>query len=282
MSDTTERVPLIDFGNTFQKAEQPAVPAAALVRYKDDIFSKYIKTSHEYQHGYPFNFYEPFDDQLKKRPCIVFLHAGGGNIESMEELCIYYTLKGYVCISAEFKLDVGNYTFEKQIMAAVNIWNLLAYVRENNSTFRIKLVKMIVGGNSAGAVTGFQAALWWNNRDNTMFEDLDVPNNEKISILASFTMSGATSKNDLIDIGDCPNAFYHGTEDDQIPYDFAVSNYDKMVSLGIKSRFMAFKGQGHNTDAGGIKKEDLRDWLYLVISGKTPDAAFIEIDPVST
>lgn len=279
-------VPLTSFADTFG-GEKSA--AASLIRYKDDLFTdaQIVKSTFEYQKGYFFNFFEPVEDSQKKRACVIMLHPGGGSLESMQDWCMFFAKKGYVSISAEYKLDIGEFDLDKQVDAAINMWALYQYLRDNNDRFRIKLKKIIFGGNSAGAITALQTSLWWNDRFNPFFEDWTVPEKDNVFILATFTLSGATSKKEFIDSVkdetgehiDLPNAFYHGTLDKTVPYSFAVDNYNKMISLGIKSRFVSFEGKDHKLESGDYIKADVCEWLFNVVDLNTPESEFITVKP---
>lgn len=277
-------VPFTGFGDTFG-GEKSAAPT--LVRYKDDLFneSQIVKTTFEYQKGYFFNFYEPFEDSQKKRACVMMLHPGGGSLESMEDWCIFFAKKGYVSLSPEFKLDIGEFNLDKQVDAAINIWTLTQYLRDNNARFRIKLKKIIRGGSSAGAITAFQSSVWWNNRKDKFFDDWITPDKDNLGVLATFTLSGATTLMDFLDVvkdesgehADPPNAFYHGTLDKTVPYNKAVESYNKMISVGIKSRFTAFEGKDHKLESGEYIKADVCEWLFNVVDLHTPESEFTTV-----
>jgi pimeloyl-ACP methyl ester carboxylesterase len=65
------------------------------------------------------------------------------------------------------------------------------------------------------------------------------------NIRAAVSVSGGLPTNDLIDKGDSPTLFIHGTEDQVVPYAWAVQNAAAMYRLGIFTVLEPIEGAGH-------------------------------------
>jgi predicted esterase len=100
-----------------------------------------------------------------------------------------------------------------------------------------------MAGASAGAVTSVLAS--------THSEDPGTSGNPGYasSIRAAVSVSGGMPTNDLIDAGDAPTLFIHGTEDRVVPFEWAVQNAEAMYNLGILTVLEPLEGAGHGLQA---------------------------------
>lgn len=83
------------------------------------------------------------------RPAILFFHGGGwrsGNPKGMEDYCRYFTCRGYVTFSAQYRL-YPNVAVEGCVRDAVSA---LRWVREHAAELGIDPARIAVGGSSAG------------------------------------------------------------------------------------------------------------------------------------
>jgi dienelactone hydrolase len=108
-----------------------------------------------------------------------------------------------------------------------------------------------MAGSSAGAITSLLVD--WRR------EDPGTSGNPGFSsvIRAAASISGGTPNNDDITDEDGSVIFFHGTEDQTVPYAWAVSNYQAMRNHGIPSVFESFQGAGH-----GLEQAGYRDVIY--------------------
>jgi pimeloyl-ACP methyl ester carboxylesterase len=73
--------------------------------------------------------------------------------------------------------------------------------------------------------------------------------------------------NDLIDAGDSPTLFIHGTEDQVVPYVWAVQNAAAMYNLGILTVLEPIEGAGHGlpADYGPLINEQSDYFLWFAM-----------------
>lgn len=234
------------------------------IRYLDDIFTSFDKEVVEYKPDYKLIIYQPSNDTETKRPYIIVLHAGGGKVEDVEGWCLDWCRKGYVALTAEYKLDVGEFNAEKQKEAVVNMFDLLYYLRSNATKYKLKKKKVFAMGVSAGALTALQTGIGLNDRFGPYFQNSVIPDNNKLNMLATATLSGAANPEfmNLIDSEDCPNYFYHGELDKTIPYSAALATYNLQKSYGINSTMMSFPDKGHKLESHDIILKDLTAKFY--------------------
>ena len=99
------------------------------------------------------------------------------------------------------------------------------WLRANAATYRIDPDRIAMAGASAGAVTRARGDPLGGPRSSG---NPGYPSN----IRAAVSVSGGMPTNDLIDAGDAPTLFIHGTEDSVVPFEWAVQNAAAMYNLG--------------------------------------------------
>lgn len=116
---------------------------------------------------YALDVYEPDNDDLTKRPVIVFAHGGAFAIgwkqqPPVTDYCYEMANRGFVVISIDYRkcIDVTN---EDHIIRSVyrTIQDMNAAVRwtkANSNTLNVDTNKIILAGTSAGAIMAMQAA----------------------------------------------------------------------------------------------------------------------------
>lgn len=239
------------------------------VRYIDPIFDSWTVTSGQYQKGYDFKLFQPSGDTEKKRPVIIVYHAGGGTIDEVTSWCTDFVKLGYVTISAEYKLSIGEFDTKEQLQAILNTYNLIDYLRQNASLYGIKRLKIFEMGVSAGAITALQSGECLNDvaAGDSFFDGYNI---KKISIRGTASLSGAVSPafEKYINAGDPPNAYYNGKLDPTIPYSQAQKNYNAQVAAGIGSWFMGFPNKGHKLESHDVIFNDLKVHFYDLLQQK--------------
>ncbi len=170
----------------------------------------------------------------EKTPLIVFMHGGGfsgGSPKNPHEVkfariaasqgytvgLISYRLKrketGFGC---DFEASGKIETFQ---MAAEDFMDAVTYMHNNAEKFQIDKDKIIVGGSSAGAEAVLNAVY---NPD-LMFDNSEYSD---IKFSAVFSLAGAIV--DARYIGEeqaVPGIFFHGTDDNLVPYATAAHHY---------------------------------------------------------
>jgi hypothetical protein len=223
-------------------------------RYVSDIFTNIKMSTVEYGAAVGFtgqvqklslNVYEPSEpkDDIAKRPLIVLAHGGSfvrGNKEELDELCIAYTRKGYVCASIDYRLlPLTGAAPTPQQLTAVALFamhDLKAAIRffrksaAGTNPYKINPDFIVTGGISAGSIAallttyldagdkmpvGLQAVLAQvggleGNSGNAGYSS-------KVKAVINF--SGSLPTPEWIGIHDVPLASFHGTKDEVVPYE---------------------------------------------------------------
>ncbi len=273
---------------------------AAQTRYLDDVFEN-VDISEGVVYGnapdLPFIFlfewntvdidldmdiYEPSNDSELQRPAIIFLHpgaffSGSNQSDDMVSLSIDAAKKGYVAISASYRLGlniVSTYSGERAVYRGVqDISALIRYLREHSEDLRIDSDKIFIWGSSAGAFIGLHLAYsddserpestYGGGNDPDLgcidCEGNNYNHNSRPNALVSCW--GAIGSLDWIDSHDnIPAIMFHGTSDLVVPYDYGLpftinialpvvygSNqiYDRLNLLNIQSEAYIEEGEGH-------------------------------------
>ena len=273
---------------------------AAQTRYLDDVFEN-VDISEGVVYGnapdLPFIFlfewntvyidldmdiYEPSNDSELQRPAIIFLHpgaffSGSNQSDDMVSLSIDAAKKGYVAISASYRLGlniVSTYSGERAVYRGVqDISALIRYLREHSEDLRIDSDKIFIWGSSAGAFIGLHLAYsddserpestYGGGNDPDLgcidCEGNNYNHNSRPNALVSCW--GAIGSLDWINSHDnIPAIMFHGTSDLVVPYDYGLpftinialpvvygSNqiYDRLNLLNIQSEAYIEEGEGH-------------------------------------
>ncbi len=178
--------------------------------------------------------YQPENTQ-EKTPLIVFMHGGGfagGSPKNPQEVKFakIATSKGYSVglisyrlirkgksFSCDFEAEGKMKTFQ---LAAEDFMDAVKFMKSNSEKFNIDPEKIIVGGSSAGAEAVLNAVY---NPD-LMFDDSEKYSDIKFSAVIS--LAGA-----LVDVRylkkpqSIPGIFFHGTDDNLVPYATAPHHY---------------------------------------------------------
>jgi|LauGreDrversion4_2_1035121.scaffolds.fasta_scaffold46155_1 alpha/beta superfamily hydrolase len=112
--------------------------------------------------------YTPKNDIESKRPCIIFCFGGSfvtGSRTSTElvQLAEFFTKKGYVCASIDYRLDnflnlIAAESTTKAVWRAVqDAKAAIRYLRSKQTDFKIDEKQIFIGGTSAGAITAMTA-----------------------------------------------------------------------------------------------------------------------------
>jgi dienelactone hydrolase len=118
-----------------------------------------------------------------------------------------------------------------------------------------------MAGASAGAVTSVLAAT--HSEDPGSSGNPGYPSN----IRAAVSVSGGMPTNELIDAGDAPTLFIHGTEDNVVPFEWALQNAAAMYNLGILTVLEPLEGAGHGlaADYGALINEQSDYFLWFAM-----------------
>jgi dipeptidyl aminopeptidase/acylaminoacyl peptidase len=262
----------------------PRPPGDGTLRYRDPVFSA-VTTTPDITYGtapdadgnpvaLKLDLYQPTRDTIAKRPALVWVHGGGftmGDKSSGRARAIFFAQLGYVAVSINYRLLSpdgcgGNpnptaVCMNAALEAQHDAQAAVRWLRANAATYRIDTSRIAMGGASAGAVTSVLAAT--HSEDPGTSGNPGYPSN----IRAAVSVSGGMPTNDLIDKGDSPTLFIHGTEDPVVPYAWAVQNAAAMYNLGIFTVLEAIEGAAHGlaADYGQLIDEQSDYFLWFAM-----------------
>ncbi len=150
-------------------------------RYYSSTFSTHTTTV-QYGHAVEYtgrdtnlmvDIYEPSGDTLSHRPLLVF-GFGGSFVSGLRQspdlviLCNYFSARGYVCASIDYRLGYNGGGTDTNLFTAMirGVQDMKAAVRyfykDANTTnqFRIDTDQIFIGGVSAGAFIALNYAYW--------------------------------------------------------------------------------------------------------------------------
>jgi dipeptidyl aminopeptidase/acylaminoacyl peptidase len=244
----------------------PRPPGDGTLRYRDQVFSA-VTTTTDLTYGrapdasgnpvdLKLDLYQPTGDTAAKRPAVVWVHGGGftmGDKSSGRGKATFFAQLGYVAVSINYRLLSpdgcgGNpnptpLCEHAALEAQHDAQAAVRWLRAHASTYKIDTDRIAMAGGSAGAVTSVLAA--------THSEDPGTSGNPGFpsKIRAAVSVSGGMPTNDLINAGDAPTLFIHGTEDNVVPYEWAVQNAAAMHNLGILTVLEPLEGAAHGLSA---------------------------------
>ena len=262
----------------------PRPPGDGTLRYRDQVFSGVTATTDITYGSAPgadgnpvalkLDLYQPTGDTAAKRPALVWVHGGGftmGDKSSGRARATFFARLGYVAVSINYRLlspdgcggnpnptpVCQNAALEAQHDAQAAV----RWLRANAATYRIDTSRIAMAGASAGAVTSVLAA--------THSEDPGTSGNPGFAsdIRAAVSVSGGMPTNELIDAGDAPTLFIHGTEDRVVPFAWALQNAAAMYNLGILTVLEPLEGAGHGlpADYGALIDEQSDYFLFFAM-----------------
>jgi acetyl esterase/lipase len=180
------------------------------------------------------------------------VHGGGfsGGDKTSGELVDesnVFSKKGYVNVSIDYRLlaagcSAGGPTSgcltaitdaQHDAQAAVR------FLRKNAATYRVDPDRIAIGGSSAGAITALQVG--------ANSEDPGVSGNPGFSsaVKGAVALSGAKLLGPAMSAGDAAELMFHGTNDNLVPYQWAVNTQNEAKAAGLLSYLTTYQGEGH-------------------------------------
>ncbi|SHG02394.1 Carboxylesterase family protein [Salegentibacter echinorum] len=216
-----------------------SVSGSAQSRFTQDIFQlQNIETqTYATKDGVDLklDIYQPAKDTMQNRPIIIFMHGGGfagGTRTNPNEVNFAKAAarKGYVAVQISYRLTRKGKSFgcdykaegkmETFQLAAEDFMDAVNYMVQQKDTYRIDPSKVIVGGSSAGAEAVLNAV--YNER--LMFSD--VSRYQNFDFAGVFSLAGALVDARYINEENAiPGVFFHGTEDNLVPYGTAPHHW---------------------------------------------------------
>ena len=245
------------------------------IRYRDPVFEKVtvekdllynsndsIKAT--YRH---FDLYQPANDSTTKRPLIIWLHGGGFKYgtKNSKEIKIWgneFAQYGYVVAALNYRLSKKHPVrkFKDLVEACYDnvddIRTAVTYFKMNAGKFNIDTNKIILGGNSAGAVIALQA-VYSNVADlknvidsNKIIANTGNYNPDKITTVINFW--GALFDDDWLKRTNVPIVSVCGEKDKIVPVDTkgvaffgGLAIHRKADALYIPNDIKVYEGYGH-------------------------------------
>lgn len=259
--------------------------------YLDKMFSDIVKTTgviYSTAPGYKtkiltqlvLDVYAPSGDIRQSRPAIV-LYPGGGFSAGDRGIYgdagfgwgRYFAERGYVVFAVNYRLGerflkLDDPELEKLVeMATSDALSSVRWVRLNAEKYRVDPGRIVVGGQSAGAVlalyTAYHVGESGDNVDN-------LGPSDRVSAVVS--LAGTLSKKHLGQIGESspPAIMFAGQDDDTVPYSWSLAVKDKLKEVGVRVDWYSYKGVAH--EVAGYKQvaPKVADFLYEIMQLDQP------------
>lgn len=214
-------------------------------------------------------------------PCIVFFFGGGfinGSPEQFAEQCRHYSSKGYVAISADYRVISRNQC--TAVESYMDAKSAVRYIRSHASELGIDPNHVVVSGGSAGGGLALMCAMevtgYNNPGDDTTIScrpDAIVAFNPVVDMeehpFRIRKFAGAAA--DLSPIRHLPTQLpptliFHGTADEIAGYDKVKTYTEKAKAAGADITLESFEGEGH-----GFYQRNQNDGKYYAITLQTTD-----------
>jgi len=241
-------------------------------RYRSDVFKDIsIEKNLSYnpantQNGSNlFDLYQPANDTATRRPLIIWMHGGGFRFGSKSVHSIrfwnkLYARKGYVCASINYTLSHKNpvshfdellrtcYTDVQEVRMAI------AYFKANAARYHIDPDKIVLAGNSAGAILALQTAYSNNTQLGHMAK---IPEAEIAlgqpyqQVAAAVSYWGAIFNIDWLANARVPIVCVHGAKDHIVPAEGKAPLYGSIPihatadKLGIPNTLKIYPNSAH-------------------------------------
>lgn len=201
-------------------------------------------------------FQPPASDTRKMCPAVVMIHGGGfrsnnRNTGHFVEWCQLLVVRGYVCVSIDYRLDRADKPPKgletANLDAMYDARAAVRWLRKNAAQYRIDSDRIAAMGGSAGAMTtAFM----------TTVDGEGDSGNEGFSsaITAGVSLSGALIADRLANVtkGQPPFIDFHGCEDHTVPYGPCESGDPKCWGSGVDT-VTAMRKNGDVADLYSIR-----------------------------
>ena len=222
--------------------------------------------------SYRFDLYQPIlrqaqDDSLEARPLVIWMHGGGfkfgsKKIKGIRVWSKSFARRGYVCAAINYRLSKKkplrnfNALADACYDAVQDVTKAIQYFKRNASIYRIDTSKIILAGNSAGAIIALHAAYSSNaglravsKKGDTSFQSISY---NPSGIAAVINFWGALFDTAFLQNTSVPIVSVHGTKDRIVPYNDNGSSlygseiiHRRAMLLRIPNSLKAYIGYGH-------------------------------------
>ena len=246
------------------------------IRYKDKLFQKItIQKNIAYadlipegakRKRYLFDLYRATDDSATSKPLIIWMHGGGFKFGSKNQKSIRmwskrFAKRGYLCAAINYRLSKKNpiRNFDALVKGCYDAMQDLSrateFFKTNARLFNIDTNKIILAGNSAGAIIAIQAAYSSKAQLSALTNSIDsnvVSPGEPANAVAIINFWGAILDTTWLQQANVPIVSVHGRKDRIVPYKQNGNSlfgsyiiHQKADSLGIPNRLKTYDRFGH-------------------------------------
>lgn len=227
--------------------KKDTAPDETETRYLDPLFEETTMQTVTYSQpfGLTMDIYQPKNDVMQNRPVVVLAFGGGFvNGSSMNPAMVRLgqnlAKRGYVVASINYRLAPGFLNLVDSLAAAEVVVKAIGDARAairflrssaaNGNPYNIDPNRIMMGGNSAGAVLAVHVA-YLDSADvlppymqtivqnNGGFEGNSGNPGYSSHISAVFNMAGAIARTGWIDANEPAIISFHGVDDDVVPYE---------------------------------------------------------------
>lgn len=220
------------------------------------------------QKDYKFDFYEPMNDPMGKRP-LVMMFCGGdfqkGDKKNSEvqTWCDSLASYGFACAAINYRLGYNaksNPSIERAIYRSVqDVRAAVRYFKEFHKTFKIDTNQIYLGGDEAGAVAILHA-MFIENEDQRIRATFGIPNEKtdlgcldcsgnpfqhKIDVAGLINMRGKVTSLDIINARKKIPMIH--IEDELAAFDTRKNPLDQLSMVGSKALHGELDRLGYNT-----------------------------------
>ena len=211
--------------------------------------------------------YEPSKDSSSKHPLIVWMHGGGFKYgtKNAAEIKLWgneFAKRGYVVAAINYRRSKKHPLLKfKDLISACydavdDVQTAVNYLKANADKFNIDTSKIILGGNSAGAIIALQA-VYSNRADlrNVIDSNKTIANTgnyNPMNIAAVINFWGALLDKEWLSRAKVPIVSVCGSKDKLVPPDTkraaffgSVAIHKKADALHIPNRIKVYEGYGH-------------------------------------
>ncbi len=249
------------------------------IKYKDIVFPEikiqkdisYSPTQHPgiKEKHYRFDLYEPATDTSQKRLLIIWLHGGGFKLGSKKARGIQlwsktFAMRGYVCAGLNYRLSKKNPLFnftelKRSCYSAVqDVEEAIAWFKKNHAQFRIDTNRIILAGNSAGAMIALQV-VYSSHAELAQLAQLPddslSKNHNTAGVAAVINFWGGLFKIDWLQNARVPVFNVCGDRDRAVPPDHkdtslygSIAIHNKATALHIPNGIKIFEGYSHELE----------------------------------
>ena len=215
---------------------------------------------------YRFDLYQATADRSISRPLIIWMHGGGFKFGSKKQKSIRmwsrsFAKRGYVCAAINYRLSKKNplKNFDALVKgcfdAVQDLAQAVEFFKANADQYRIDTAKIILAGNSAGAIIALQAAYSSNVELSALTNSTDsstLSPRSPTSVAAVISFWGAIFDTGWLQNANVPIVSVHGRKDRVVPYKSNGSSlygsyiiHQKADSLKIPNSLKTYESVGH-------------------------------------